>query len=116
MKTVLEVSTLMVRQVSTYTYTSYTRAMAVVGASLQMAPFVSFYLVLVSFTWHCSEQYMALYHSDIYIYIYIYIYMCVLENDTHFLTIDLQFVCTCILYVDCLTHMLDISATLKRYL
>jgi hypothetical protein len=24
---------------------------------------------------HCSEQYMALYHSDIHTYIYIYIYM-----------------------------------------
>jgi len=80
--------------------------MAVVGVSLQEAPFVYFHLVLVSLTWHCSEQYMALYHSDIYM----------LENDTHSSPIALQFVCTCIPYVDCLTRMLDISATLKRYL
>jgi hypothetical protein len=94
MKTVLEVSTLMVRQVhvskamlavdthklsricAVHTrFTSRARAMAVAGLSLQEAPFVSFHLVLVSFTLHCSEQYMALYHSDIHTYIYIYIYM-----------------------------------------
>lgn len=40
----------------------------------------------------------------------------VLENDTHSWSIALQFVCTCIFYVDCQTHMLDISVTLKSYL
>lgn len=33
-----------------------------------------------------------------------------------FLVHRVQFVCTCIFYVDCQTHMLDISATLKSYL
>ena len=72
MKTVLEVSTLMLRQVSTYTCcTSYTRAMAVVGASLQAAP-------LFPFTWYLYHIHGIVlnntWHFIILTYIYIYIY------------------------------------------
>jgi hypothetical protein len=94
MNTVLEVSTLMVRQVHVSkamlaSYQEYwvqlapnpqivkclstictcftcARAVAVVVATLQEVPFVYFHLVLISFTWQ-YEQYIALYQPDVYI-------------------------------------------------